>query len=356
MQVALVRPNFELDREFHSEKLKDVTVLICQRKTKDLVQLTIESLLSFYPDINILVIDGNSQDNSTLYLRYKSITHPNIKVVELNEEIIKEHKIVTNAGVNSHGSTMNYALKNHVKTKYFLLMDSDVITERGGFIEGMKTQLEAEGLYAIGTLMLVSKMYQACRLPVDDTDVLRYAHPSCSLYETETYLKLVPFEDHGAPCVWNMIDAERKELKIGYYPIDKYVSHLSGASWTTPRTIWSNDHDVKLRPFVTFITEKAILSNQTDHDFDVVTPGVLGRHYVIQHRDLVKREVNNRLYDIRYNVHGEYVCHLPDMNVADEFVHLIKLQAIEEKAPDEMIVGGLLVIKRTAWQQKHCFG
>lgn len=343
-EVALVRPYFELDREFH-KKLPDVTVLICQRKTKDLTQLTIESLLRFYPDINILVIDGDSRDDSTLYLRWKAVTVPNLKLVELRVSDKQKH--------NSHGETMDEAIRNHIKTKYVLLLDSDVITHRGGFIEGMREQIEKEGLYATGTLMIVSEKGEACKPPESEEDVLRYAHPSCSLYDAEKYRTLKEFTDHGAPCALNMIDAKKKGLGIGYFPVDKYANHLSGGSWCEPATIWKHDFGVYLRPFVTFIGNN--VNMQTDLDFDIVpyvhTPK---KHFVILHEDLIKREIENILYDIRFKVHGEYVCDLQTEFIVNDFVTQVKQEAIRNNAPDTLEVDGHVVYRRNYWQNKIC--
>lgn len=354
----MVRPNWTHEQWFRDNNpLSDVTLLICQRKTPDLIRLTIESILRFYPDINIVVIDGNSKDESTLYLKWKSVTNPNIKVVELTPQMCAEHDIPLAAnGINSHGATMNYAIRNHITTKYVLLCDSDLVIERGGFIEGMKAQINEDCLYAIGTLMLVSEEGEGCCSPKSESDLLRYAHPSCSLYNAEVYRTLKPFNDHGAPCVWNQIDAKKKGLSIGYFPIDKYVSHLSGASWCVPQTIWNNDHNVFIRPFVTFITDTHIeeLKSQTDRDFDIVNTASPANSFVILHEDGVKRNVTNKLYGLRFNVCGEYVCHLDKGvdKISPDIVHLIKLQAIKEKAPNEMNVGGLIVYKRTYWQNK----
>lgn len=346
-ETALVRPEFTLDKEYHSEKWKDITVLICSRKDKALIQLTIESFHKFYPDVNILVVDGNSQDDSLTYLRWKAVTS-NVKVVELYD----------NVGFNSHGTTMNMAIRRHIKTKYVLLMDSDVITERGGWLESMYAQLENEDLYATGTLMQVTRSGGGCGAPINDNDILRYAHPSCSLYTTDIYKILEPFCDHGAPCIYNMIDAESKGLKIGYFPIDKYVSHLSGASWCNPATIWANDHGVLLRPFVTFITNKhvEILSKQTDKDFDIINVGYPVQKAVVLHSDGKRIDLNNNLYSIRFNVMGEYVCMLTEYveNVNEAFVTLVKNAAIKQNAPDILEIGGLILHRRNYWQNKIC--
>jgi len=346
--VGLVRP-FWNEGQYHQDisKSLDVTVLICQRKTKDITQLCLESLLRFYPDIPVIVVDGDSQDESTLYLDYKAAVCPNVKIW---------HR----TGTNSHGVTMHEAILGHITTQYVLLMDSDIITMRGGYIEGMLLQLGMQEMYATGTLMLVTRNNYACGAPQDENDVLRYAHPSCSLYHVPTYKSLdAPFTDHGAPCVYNMMAAESKGLKIGYFPVDKYVAHLSGASWVKPKTIWNHDNDVFLRPFVTFIVtnEKQVLelANQEDHDFDIVTLGNLIFDTVVVH-DGGPFVVNNRLYDLRFKVHGEYVCKLdPVIDRVDKvIVSVIKKVAVEQNAPNELSVGGLRIVKRNIWQRIDC--
>jgi glycosyltransferase involved in cell wall biosynthesis len=350
--VDLVRPFWD-HYQFHRESWTNVTVLICQRKTKDITQLCLESLLQFYPDIPVLIVDGDSQDDSTLYLDYKSIVCPNVKVW---------HR----TGVNSHGVTMHEAIVNFINTEYVLLMDSDVITMRHGYIEGMLRQIienrsNGHDMYATGTLMLVTRQNYACGIPNDENDVLRYAHPSCSIYHVPTYKSMnVPFVDHGAPCVYNMLEAEKRGYEIAYYPTDKYVAHLSGASWVIPKTIWIHDYNVKVRPFLTFIVtnEKQVLelAVQNDHDFDIMPLGNLISTSVVCHDDGVPVYIHNHLYDIRFRVHGDYVCFLDQsiMRVDNIIVTNIKKAVIDQKAPDELNVGGLKIVKRTTWQRKHC--
>jgi glycosyltransferase involved in cell wall biosynthesis len=325
----------------------NVTVLICQRKTGDITKLCLESLLRFYPDIPILIVDGDSQDESVLYLEYKAILHPNIKIWH-------------HSGPNSHGVTMHEAIMGHITTEYVLLMDSDIISMRHGYIEGMLQQLINEKMYATGSLMLQTRRNYAIGIPDDENDVLRYAHPSCSLYHVPTYKTLAPFTDHGAPCIYNMLDAELKGLQIGYWPVDKYVAHLSGASWCVPRTIWIYDHDVPVRPFLTFIVtnEKQVLelANQNDHDFDIVPLGNMISTIVICHDDCIPVSINNQLYDIRFRVHGDYVCLLDQevVRIDNVIVTHIKEAVIDLKAPDELNVGGLRIVKRHTWQRKDC--
>lgn len=348
-EVSLVRPYDFGHREYHLNKWKelDITVLICQRKTKDLTSLCLESLLRFYPDIQILIVDGNSEDDSTSYLKQKAIKNPNITVWE-------------RTGINSHGMTMDDAILKHIKTKYVLLCDSDIIVERGGLIEDMLIEFKKDSnLYAIGSVMLVTRKNYACGPPQSTDDILRYAHPSFSIYDTEVYKKLnAPFTDHGAPCVYNMMEAEKRNLTIAYYPVDKYVSHLCGGSWTVPRVIWGDDHDVYTRPFVTFILNNQShlekLKQQTDHDFDIVsTCNSQNRHIVINGAPPI--EFSNTLYELRFNIHGEYICNIPaDLTVLQTgFVSEIKKQSILKNMPNEMNVGGLMCVSRKLWQKRE---
>lgn len=348
LQVSLVRPFDFNDRDYHLNKWKEknITILICQRNTNDLIRLCLDSLLRFYPDIPILIVDGSSTDKSISYLKYKELIHPNIKIWIRN-------------GINSHGITMNEALKQHIKTRYVLLCDSDIIMERGGLIEDMLSEFyKDELLYAIGSLMLVTRSNYGCGSPKDESDILRYAHPSFSIYDSEKYIQLnVSFTDHGAPCIYNMLEAEKKGLHIGYYPVDKYISHLSGGSWTNPRTIWGNDHNVFIRPFVTFIINASNiekLQQQTDHDFDIITMGNLEDKFIVIHGSLPS-QVKNNLFRIRHHIIGEYVCLISDeiKTIQPEFVHIIKYNAIEKKMPEEMNVGGLNCIRRTLWQKRE---
>lgn len=344
-EVPMVRP-WGIDESYHTKQWseKDITVLICQRKTKDLIQLCLESLLRFYPDINVLIVDGESGDDSLRYIKYKELITPNVRVWERLGKVLGKH--------TSHGVTMDEALRNQIKTKYVLIMDSDVIIQRGGWIEEMLNQFASDDkLYATGTLMLVSRSGEACSLPKDDSDILRYAHPSCSIINREMYIGLKPFGDHGAPCVWNMISAEDAGLNIGYYPVDKYVAHLSGSSWTEPRTIWRHDFGVLIRPFVTFVVEQTNNIQLMDTDYDVVFAGPPFYQEVVIHGDLPTK-TDPKKYPIRFNVTGEYVCEVSSLKLSAEFLTKAKDQCINLGAPDEFQVDGLALIKRNIWQQK----
>lgn len=344
--IQLHHPEFDA-QEYHRNlwAAKDVTIAICQRKTKEFTQLCVESILRFYPDIQILVIDGDSQDDSTLYLRYKALKVPNLKVYE---RIGQRH---------SHGFTLDDAIMNHITTAFVLPMDSDTIVNRGGWVEGMLDQFMANPkLYATGSLMLVSHSNYGVGAPKDDNDILRYAHPSCALFHVPTYRELdTQFNDNGSPLAHNMLAAEKAGLQIGAFPIDKYVSHRMGVSWVKEhQIIWKDDYDVFIRPFITFIVTLpehfALLQKQSDKDFNVV---LKDKYTQMRIWESEGKDISNQFYGIRYMINGEYVCLLNEAvsDIVENFVHLAKVQIIENKAPLEINVGGIRLADRKFFQK-----
>lgn len=323
-----------------------VTAVICQRNTPDLIRITVESLLRFYPDMPVLVVDGGSNDESILYLKYKELTHPNFKVWVRNLR-------------NGHGDMAHEGVVNYVKTEYFMLVDSDVAFMRGNFIEPMIHRFQQnKKLYAIGTLQYSSYKNNGGE-PDDAEDAIPYANPQLSIYHTETYHELnAPFIEDGTPCILNMKAAYDAKLDIEYFPTDKYMLHLSGGSWMNPPNIWPCDNDVKIRPFVTFIvSENKSISKQDDSDFDMVVEAKQKGHLPLDHPPpMYYREpelVGWELFGLRFNVYGEYVCDICAYNetIPETFVTDLKKKVIEEKAPDEITVHNLKCYKRTTWQR-----
>lgn len=341
----------EMIRPFYTHKNKvsheDLTVVICQGKKRFLTQLCLESLLRFYPDIKVLVVNGSPDDfDSSNYLHYLALKDNNVEVWDWD-------------GINSHGNMMEGAIRHKVTTEHILLMDNDTIVERGGFIEGMMEQLKDPKMFATGTLMIVSKRNDSCGVPTTEDDLLRHAHPSCSIIKKSMYVQFRPAADHGAPLCYTMADAEKHRMKIGSFPVDEYVSHLSGASWTVPRTIWNNDHNVFIRPFVTFImtdgNQYKMLQSQHDNDYNALMLGKRVQDSVVIHGQ-ESCNVNNFLFDLRFRVSGEYVCVLPQdlFTMSIDYVTELRRKVVEEGIPDRINVGGLDNVKREVWQQKDC--
>lgn len=331
---------------YWKEKWKslDVTVICCQRQTKVAIQLMLESLLRFYPDIPIIISDDDSKDDSAQYLQYKELVTPNLFVWMRGE-----------GKFHGHGMQLDEMLKQFVKTKYCLLLDSDIIVERGGFLEWMIPIMEGDdNLYAIGTMHYASYINNGGE-PFSPEDAIPYPHPQCSLIRADKYLKMDnPFIVDGAPLILNMKEAFDKKMGVAYYPTDKFISHRGGSSYVKPIPVWSDDHDVYLRPFVTFIIAptQRFITDSSDSDFDIV----IAKNFVETEVVLHKREaqkVKNNIYDLRFKCNGEYVCDARNsyVQLEETFISRLKDEVIKQSAPDELIVDGLRFVKRNVWQQ-----
>jgi len=345
--TPLIRPEWDY-KEQHLQQWKNrsVTIVMAERDVADVTKICLESILRFYPDIPIVIVDGGSEDDSLQYVRYLSTDRPNVTLWE-------------RGGRNGHGDMLNEGIRNYVETKYVLIMDNDTIVHRGGWIEQMLTIMEVEDIYALGSLMLVTYKGDGCGDPADESDVLRYTHPSCAMIRREQYLQLPPFVEHGAPLVHNMKAAQKMGLRIEYFPVEEYVTHLSGASWTNPyRTIWKDDNDVFVRPFFTFIARNVnallALQGQGDKDFEILLAGTRGggQFYMF---NIGQKDVGNDLFPLRFRVHGHYICELTNVTYLLDPWHIrnMKNNLIGAMLPEEAEINGMKLIKRKLWQSRE---
>ena len=353
--MEMVRPFWEHQIPTYPENL---TVIICQgADNRTTTQMTLESLLRFYPSISVLIVNGQPGDfDSHNWSQLASLKYPNVKIWD-------------RGGLNSHGDMMNDAIRDHISTEFVMLLDNDNVIHRPGLIEGMLKQLEDPQMFATGPTMIVSKKGEACGIPLSEADILLYAHPSCAIIKRSIYMQegIRPFCNHGAPCVFTMIDVQNKGYTVGSFPVDQYESHLSGHSWCVPQPIWYNDHDVYLRPFLTFVltAEDQVkwLQMQSDKDFDIVPLGKKITKKVVIHEGSPHhpvghdyQDVDNRLYDIRFRVHGEYVCVILEMigSISSGFVATARDEVVKQGYPDEINLGDLRLVKRKVWQNVDC--
>jgi len=319
--------------------------------------MTLESLLRFYPSVPVLIVNGHPEDfDSCNWSHLAALKYPNVTAWD-------------RGGINSHGDIMNDAIRDKISTEYVMLLDNDNVIHRPGLIEGMLKQLKDKQMFATGATMVVTKKQEAIGWPDDYDDILLYAHPSCSIIKRSIYMQegIRPFCNHGAPCVFTMIDVQEAGYTVGSFPVNKYESHLSGHSWCDPQPIWYNDHDVYLRPFLTFVltseSQTKFLQAQMDHDFDIVPLGNKITKKVVIHEGSPfhyeghdYQNVDNRLYDIRFRVHGEYVCVILEMigNISTAFVKIARDEVVKAGYPDELMIGDLRLVKRKVWQNIDC--
>lgn len=324
------------------QSFDDLTVLICQRKTADVTKLCLESLLNHYPTVNVLVVDGDSQDESSMYLAMKQALYPNVKV----------HTFTGDR--HSHGEIMDFAIRHLITTRHVLLMDSDVITMRAGYIEQMLEHLDS-GFYAVGTVMEMGIQAEGCGPAISEEDTVLYAHPSLSMINRQRYLNLAPFKDHGAPCISNMIEAKHKGYVVGDIDVENYTLHLSGSSWTTPRTVWWHDNDVMVRPMLSVIGAVSTHINRepyygTYNDVELIPWCYRDKQWdsIITWDMKPCHDYNVHRFNTRFNVRGEYVVvGLPSSETIEKWRTLVIRSA------DDMIeVNGHIFTRRKLWQRR----
>ena len=354
--------------------LDDIAVVIANYKSKDLTQRAFETFRKFYPDVLVYIVDNGSGDDSTEYINNCT-----------DDKLIK----IINPANYGHGVAL-HQVADATDRRFLFTLDSDTITHKGGFMELMLEEMEADPMtYAVGVECETDR--NGFNTYTGGPGAVRYIHPQSSLYDLQIYATLRPFIHHGAPCIENMIDANVRGLRLVNFPITDYVEHLGGGTckvrggWE-PGVIKSfqNKH-----PFVSFVTRchkrprmllrcLTSISRQDDPDFEnVIIVDEAGIGVVAANALYNKPENKSR-------VHGNYVHLIDDDDVicSTDFVSVVKRIAAEHN-PDVIIVrvkhpngsvlpdapvwmkkpigghigGSSVVVRRDVWLQHiHAFG
>jgi glycosyltransferase involved in cell wall biosynthesis len=176
--------------------LSNITVVIVNHKTKDLLQRSVGSTILHYPQIKLLLIDNNSKDASTDYITALAGTVGNVV------GIINSYNV-------GHGPAMHQAL-HIVKSRYVLMLDTDCEVKDTMFILRMFAYFVDSDVYAVGKLIRVNNR----GIHTGDVNDEIYIRPYCMMLDRVKYLHLAPFIHHGAPCMLNFRDALAKGFKL----------------------------------------------------------------------------------------------------------------------------------------------
>ena len=178
--------------------------------TPDLTQAAVTSFRHFYPDINLILIDNGSSDNSITTLHHLQQRYPD------NTEVIKHSRNL------HHGPAMDAGVRN-ATTHYVMFLDSDCEVTTGGFIEPMLTSLESDPMnYAVGKKIFMNRR----GFDVDDEkNGIPYIRPFCMMLKRDLYFLLLPFRRHGSPCLANMRTATQRGYRLIDFPVEQFVKH-----------------------------------------------------------------------------------------------------------------------------------
>ena len=187
-----------------------VTAVVINFRTPDLTRRAVGSFRSFYPSVPLLLIDNGSGDESGQTLEHLRALAPGCTSVMMNPS--NRH----------HGPAMDQALRS-VNTPFALFIDSDCEVLKGGFVEAMLARAgEDRQNYAMGKKIFMND--RGFDVP-ERPGAHPYIRPICMLVRREFYLRLPPFERHGAPCLANMQAALASGYGLIHFPVEEYVRH-----------------------------------------------------------------------------------------------------------------------------------
>jgi GT2 family glycosyltransferase len=165
-----------------------ITALTVNYNTPDLLERLIISFRQFYNN-PYLVIDGSDKLN---YRKIKSYEKKfNVRIIHFPFNI-------------HHGPGMAYGIKQ-INTDRILLLDSDLLVIRGGFLEDLEAKLTTIA-YGIGDIQIVNDR----GMNVDSG--IKYLHPACALINRGIAMRYSLPIFHGAPMLKAMIEIQSQGL------------------------------------------------------------------------------------------------------------------------------------------------
>ncbi|HAH52491.1 MAG TPA: hypothetical protein DCL80_15040 [Balneola sp.] len=188
----------------------DITTVIINFQTPDLLDRAVRSFKRFYPEIPLIIIDNGSKDLGQSKKLIKSF----VEEFESIEGVFLETNIF-------HGPAMDLAIKEYVNTKYVFFLDSDTVTKKGGFLEEMDEFISSEReIYGMGEIIKANKRGYKSET---GKEILLTPY---MLINTDLYSSLRPFIHHGQPTLHNFSDAASKGFTLKAYKISDYIDHI----------------------------------------------------------------------------------------------------------------------------------
>ena len=190
-------------------KLNNLTGVVVNFRTNDLLKIAIDSIRKFY-DFKIIVIDGSGD----CFLDY-----PNLEVINVGYNI-------------GHGLGMDMGIKM-AQTDYVLTFDTDIEMKKP-CLELMFEKIKPD-TYAIGKMYYINNgyFYARNRHLFQHGDLAYVVHPSFQIVNKNEYLKYAPYISDGAPTVLSYHDIMRhkkeKEILIDF-PVLDYIEHRNAGT------------------------------------------------------------------------------------------------------------------------------
>lgn len=186
----------------------DVSVVIVNYRTPDLLERAASSFRTFYPDVEMVIVDNGSNDSSAEVIDSLISRNP-----DKTKKIMLERNYF-------HGPAMDTAIRASTKELVFLL-DTDTETYQGGFIEKILSEFNSDGkVYGVGRIDRVTKRGFASEHGTEMILISAYM-----MLKRSTYMQLPPFIHHGMPTLENFSEALARGFELRNFDIDSCIHH-----------------------------------------------------------------------------------------------------------------------------------
>lgn len=170
--------------------INEIPVISVSYNSVELIEDLLKSFRTYYSN-PITIIDGSSAD------KYQAIE----KVCERYHDV----KFIHFDYNIHHGPGMAWAFQNLPLSGPVLVLDSDVVVLKAGFLESMLTVLKPE-MYGVGCIGSVDESGFDIE---HSADAIRYLYPACMLCNIEVVRRWPMPTKHGAPMTEPMLAIHR---------------------------------------------------------------------------------------------------------------------------------------------------
>jgi len=216
--------------------LSDITLFTCNFNNNLMTKCMIMSFFKQYGEVPVVIMD-----NSTIEYCSDNIKSMFTVIDNTNFKIIKNYNQIS----RNHCASIDYVLKNCIKTKYVILCDNDVL-----FKPEIKTLLnELDNIDAVGEIDYHKKLHKDWRLlpffciinveKMKKENINYFDQNRCmNQYDTcfddngnwkNNIIKdNLEYGDTGSSFLW---DIQKANWNIKKIDLHKYINHYAMASW-----------------------------------------------------------------------------------------------------------------------------
>lgn len=182
--------------------MENLTGIVVNYNTKELLKRALDSIWSFYPELEIIVIDGSTED------------------YRINDDRLQYVKLGFNIG---HGRGMDIGI-NLATTRHVLLFDSDIIMKKP-CVEKMMGMFEDDTV-AVGWVLPVKQ--RSYEINVNNGKDIPVIAPFFHIIDRHNYWEHLPYIQSGGPTCLTSIDIYNKGLSDKAFKnifIKEYIRH-----------------------------------------------------------------------------------------------------------------------------------